>query len=202
MIGIEDEQRLVRYDFDTGTREVIFDYPWFMLAHPLIALPAVAYAGQPFYRSAWQALKARRLNMDVPITLAIVLMAGIREELEQLAKEVEQLLGAVDEDALGVYESGLRARAAERLEDFELAAYRLPLTVDSGFHIDFARLPAEVPLRTTADYERMARMHTVACCEPSFWAGYDRGSVDGFRDYFRQLTEYEPKRAAAVAAIV
>ena len=26
--------------------------------------------------------------------------------------------------------------------------------------------------RTTQDYERMARMHTVACCEPAFWAGY------------------------------
>ena len=31
--------------------------------------------------------------------------------------------------------------------------------------------------------------------EPAFWAGFDRGSVDGFRDYFRQLTEFEPKRA-------
>jgi len=33
--------------------------------------------------------------------------------------------------------------------------------------------------------------------EPAFWAGFDRGSADGFRDYFRQLTEVEPKRAAA-----
>jgi predicted metal-dependent TIM-barrel fold hydrolase len=33
-------------------------------------------------------------------------------------------------------------------------------------------------------------------CEPAFWAGYDRGSAEGFRDYFRQLTEYEPARAA------
>jgi predicted metal-dependent TIM-barrel fold hydrolase len=35
-----------------------------------------------------------------------------------------------------------------------------------------------------------------AVCEPAFWAGYDRSSVDGFYDYFRQLTEYEPARAA------
>ena len=27
-------------------------------------------------------------------------------------------------------------------------------------------------------------------------AGFDRSSADGFRDYFRQLTEYEPRRAA------
>ncbi len=49
--------------------------------------------------------------------------------------------------------------------------------------------------RTTDDYEKMARMGCVAISEPAFWAGFDRGSVDGFRDYFRQLTEFEPKRA-------
>src|SRR4029077_10425275 len=32
--------------------------------------------------------------------------------------------------------------------------------------------------------------------EPAFWAGFDRSGVEGFRDYFRQLTEYERKRAA------
>ena len=42
-----------------------------------IALPAVAYAAQPFFRSAWSALSARRLNMDVPISLAILLAGGM-----------------------------------------------------------------------------------------------------------------------------
>jgi len=50
--------------------------------------------------------------------------------------------------------------------------------------------------RTTDDYETLAKMGCVAISEPAFWAGYDRGSVDGFRDYFIQLTEVEPKRAA------
>ncbi len=50
--------------------------------------------------------------------------------------------------------------------------------------------------RTTDDYATLARMGCVALSEPAFWAGFDRGSVDGFRDYFRQLTEVEPKRAA------
>ncbi len=51
--------------------------------------------------------------------------------------------------------------------------------------------------RTTDDYETLSKMGCAAMSEPAFWAGFDRGSVDGFRDYFRQLTEVEPKRAAA-----
>ena len=52
--------------------------------------------------------------------------------------------------------------------------------------------------RVTDDYERMARMGCVGISEPAFWAGFDRGSAASFRDYFRQLTEFEPTRAAAV----
>ena len=50
--------------------------------------------------------------------------------------------------------------------------------------------------RTTDDYEKLALAGCVAICEPAFWAGFDRSSADGFYDYFRQITEYEPKRAA------
>src|SRR5436853_7344117 len=50
--------------------------------------------------------------------------------------------------------------------------------------------------RTTDDYQDMATAGCVAVCEPAFWAGFDRSSVHGFYDYFRQLTEHEPKRAA------
>ena len=49
--------------------------------------------------------------------------------------------------------------------------------------------------RITDDYATLARMGCVAVSEPAFWAGFDRGSVDGFRDYFCQLTEVEPRRA-------
>lgn len=38
-----------------------------------IALPAIAFSAQPFFVNAWHALKAGRLNMDVPISLAILL---------------------------------------------------------------------------------------------------------------------------------
>lgn len=50
--------------------------------------------------------------------------------------------------------------------------------------------------RVTDDYHRMAQCGCVALSEPAFWAGFDRGCANAFHDYFRQLTEYEPKRAA------
>lgn len=43
----------------------------------LITLPAVAYAGQPFFISAWKALRHGQTNMDVPISLAVLLTSGI-----------------------------------------------------------------------------------------------------------------------------
>jgi len=43
----------------------------------LIVLPAIAYAGQPFFRAAWSALRSGRLNMDVPISLAVILAAAM-----------------------------------------------------------------------------------------------------------------------------
>ena len=55
---------------------------------------------------------------------------------------------------------------------------------------------AHMVSRTTADYEAMAASGCAAVCEPAFWAGFDRSSADGFYDYFRQITDYEPKRAA------
>lgn len=39
----------------------------------LIALPTVAYSGRPFFYSAFSALKERHTNMDVPISLAVIL---------------------------------------------------------------------------------------------------------------------------------
>src|ERR1700688_2071462 len=39
----------------------------------LIALPAAAYAAQPFFRSAFRALRTRNVNMDVPISIGVTL---------------------------------------------------------------------------------------------------------------------------------
>jgi Cu2+-exporting ATPase len=58
-------------DMGPGTRGLLH---WFSA---LIALPAIAYAGQPFFRSALTALRAGHTNMDLPISLAVLLAAGM-----------------------------------------------------------------------------------------------------------------------------
>lgn len=49
----------------------------FHLISAFIALPATIFAGQPFFHSAWTNLSKGRLNMDVPISLAILLASGM-----------------------------------------------------------------------------------------------------------------------------
>ena len=55
---------------------------------------------------------------------------------------------------------------------------------------------AHMVSRTTDDYRAMAIAGCEIICEPAFWAGFDRSSPQGFYDYYRQLTDYEPARAA------
>ncbi len=43
----------------------------------LIALPTIAYAGQPFFRSAIRALRAGHTNMDVPISIGVTLATAL-----------------------------------------------------------------------------------------------------------------------------
>lgn len=42
-----------------------------------IALPTIAFSAQPFFRNAWTALRVGALNMDVPISLAILLASAM-----------------------------------------------------------------------------------------------------------------------------
>ena len=51
--------------------------------------------------------------------------------------------------------------------------------------------------RVTDDYHRMALSGCVALSEPAFWAGFDRGSAEGFRDYFHHQKDL--KRAGHIA---
>ena len=69
--------------------------------------------------------------------------------LERLAAIDRGQLSEGDLVSYGVFERQLRGF----VEEFEFHHDRLPLLVDSGFHIDFARLPGEMPFATAKDYE-------------------------------------------------
>ena len=60
------------HDMGPATRDLLH---WFSA---LIAMPAIAYAGMPFFTSAAAALRQMRTNMDVPISLGVD--AGHRHE--------------------------------------------------------------------------------------------------------------------------
>lgn len=55
----------------------------------LIAMPAIAYSAQPFFRSAFAALRSRNLNMDVPISLGISLATAM--SVYQTVRGTEQV---------------------------------------------------------------------------------------------------------------
>ena len=59
------------HDMGPATRDLLH---W---VSALIAMPAIAYAGRPFFASAAAALRQRRTNMDVPISLGVLLVTGM-----------------------------------------------------------------------------------------------------------------------------
>ncbi len=113
----------------------------------LIALPAVVYAGRPFFHSAYRTLSRGRANMDVPISLAVILASAM--SLAETIRGAEHayfdsavmllfflLVGRyLDHRARGKVRS-----AAERL----LALGQAPVTVLNDDGTQQARHPANV----------------------------------------------------------
>jgi P-type Cu2+ transporter len=59
------------HDMGPATRDLLH---W---VSALIAMPAIAYAGRPFFASAFAALRQLRTNMDVPISVGVILVTGM-----------------------------------------------------------------------------------------------------------------------------
>jgi len=94
----------------------------------MIALPVIAFSAQPFFLNAWSALKAGRLNMDVPISLAILLAAGM--SLYETARSGEyayfDAAVALTFFLLAGRYLDFRTRATARSAAQELAALEVP----------------------------------------------------------------------------
>lgn len=103
----------------------------FHLVSALIAIPTVAFSGQPFFHSAFRALKARRLNMDGPIALALVLTVAISlyETLNSGEHAYFEAVVMLTFFLLVGRYLDFRARAAARSAAQELAALEVPRAI-------------------------------------------------------------------------
>ena len=103
----------------------------FHLLSAVIAVPTVAFAGQPFFRSAWTALRAGRLGMDVPISLALILATSISiyETFHSGEKAYFDAAVMLTFFLLGGRYLDFRTRAMARSAAQELTALEVPRAV-------------------------------------------------------------------------
>ncbi|MEA2165473.1 MAG: hypothetical protein QOK37_3600 [Thermoanaerobaculia bacterium] len=88
--------------------------------------------------------------------LSSMTMADLERRHTQGKATLAELL-AIDRSKLPVDEMVnydiFRQQIEDRIASFELGDYQMPFNADSGFHSGFSRLPQDVPLATTKDYE-------------------------------------------------
>jgi Cu2+-exporting ATPase len=107
---------------DGPTRDM---FHWISAA---IALPTIGFSAQPFFKHAWTALRAGRLNMDVPISLAIALAVATSLWETSLSGEHAYFDAAITLTFFLLAGRYLdhRTRAAARSAAEELAALEVP----------------------------------------------------------------------------
>lgn len=103
----------------------------FHLISAVIAIPTVAFAGQPFFRNAWKAMRAGRMDMDAPISFAIILTLGISifETLQSGAHAYFDSVVMLIFFLLAGRYLDFRARAVARSAAQELAALEVPRAI-------------------------------------------------------------------------
>ncbi|WP_343080855.1 heavy metal translocating P-type ATPase [Ostreiculturibacter nitratireducens] len=113
---------------EAATRDL---FHWISAA---IALPTIVFSGQPFFRSAWSALRVGRTNMDVPISLGMILATGTSLFETMQSGEHAYFDAAVSLTfflLIGRY-LDQRSRAAARSAARELAALEVPRAMRIG----------------------------------------------------------------------
>lgn len=127
----------------TSPAEIGFDVVRLLFwASWLLSLPVVLFAATPFYRGAWQSLKQRRIGMDVPVALGVlvtfVVSTGVAFDPQAVGPQARPgLLGhEVYFDSLTMFVAFLLA--GRRLE--QRARQQAAQALDSALN----RLPAAV----------------------------------------------------------
>lgn len=103
------------YGIDPDTVKLL---RWFSL---LLTIPVVTFSAMPFYRAAWSGIQSGHLNMDVPVTLAIItaftgsvwvtLFGGAHVYYDAISMFTLFLLGT------RLLESGARGKSVESAEN-------------------------------------------------------------------------------------
>lgn len=113
---------------------------WFSGA---VGAPCALFAGMPFFRSAWRSLRAGRANMDVPISVGVLLTLGISFSETILRGRDAYFDAAVSLLFLlligRLLEHRLRARASSAAAD--LLAMQSPVATRLGENGDLAAVP-------------------------------------------------------------
>jgi uncharacterized protein (DUF885 family) len=104
---------------------------------------------------------------------------GAESSRTETRRQLRERLLSIDPEALDPTDRESRALLKRELDDaitdFEQHGYRFPINADSGFHIEFAQLPGQVPLATTRDYENyVARLRA--------FPEYVRGNIELLRE--------------------